>query len=543
MREYPSMNRFLVRLILVCILIVGLTKFAFADWKSDIGYNDLQDELGTALSTGTGVNVTQVEASYGKPDPNNAEFSGKTFIDKSPSQQVTGHATTVALYFYGNSSSIAPGITNIDSYDAGYWVGIKFLGSVNGPLISSSRVGNHSWVGNLNVTASVTTLARLDWVIGRDEYINVVGMNNGGTTYPLLGSSFNAISVGLSNGSAAHGSYALVTTPTTPYAPGERTKPDIVGPADLTSWATPMVSSAAALLVGAGHQDGNTLSTDQLVKFTTTRNGDTIYNSERSEVIKASLMAGASRISPNLSSYTVNTPNGLNNVLGSGELNIYNSYHIIAAGEQNSQEDLSGNFGEISYAGFDYDPEFGGLSSSNRTASYFFKAITSGSLSASLVWNLKIAGGDTTFDTTATLYNLSLHLYDTTTQEEVASSNSSLDNTQNIWQATLTANHNYMLQVKAETPSNFLWDYSLAWDIKAIDNNPQPILYGDISGDGTISAYDASLAAQYTVGLVTLAEAQIQAADVTGDGGVSAYDASLIAQRAIGLIDIFPVEG
>ena len=35
-----------------------------------------------------------------------------------------------------------------------------------------------------------------------------------------MGSSFNAIAVGLSNGTAAHGSYPLATTPTTPYASG-----------------------------------------------------------------------------------------------------------------------------------------------------------------------------------------------------------------------------------------------------------------------------------------------------------------------------------
>ena len=81
--------------------------------------------------------------------------------------------------------------------------------------------------------------------------------------------------------------------------------------------------------------------------FTTNRNGDIIYNAERSEVVKAALMAGADRTSPNLTNsvtpngYTVNTANGLNNVYGAGQLNIYNSYHIIAAGEQNSREDFA----------------------------------------------------------------------------------------------------------------------------------------------------------------------------------------------------------
>ena len=47
----------------------------------------------------------------------------------------------------------------------------------------------------------------------------------------MLGSSFNAIAVGLSNGTAAHGSFPLATTPTTPYA-SAGARPDLVAPAD-----------------------------------------------------------------------------------------------------------------------------------------------------------------------------------------------------------------------------------------------------------------------------------------------------------------------
>ena len=169
---------------------------------------------------------------------------------------------------------------------------------------------------------------------------------------------------------ARHGSYPLATTPTTPYALAS-TRPDLVAPMGATSYATPVVASAAALLVEVGHNGGTTLSTDPLVQSTTNRNGDTIYNAERSEVVKAALMAGASRTASQLLlGYHATTTNGLDSTYGAGQLNIYNSYHIIAAGEQNSRED--GGTGFIGRFGFDYDPNFGGLSSSNRTASYLF---------------------------------------------------------------------------------------------------------------------------------------------------------------------------
>ena len=337
------------------------------------------------------------------------------------------------------------------------------------PLISGDRVANHSYVTYFSANSMVQTLTRLDWVVARDEYIQVVAMNNGSTNYPILGSSFNAIAVGLSSGNSAHGSYPIATTPTTPYALAGRTRPDLVAPATDTSSATPMVASAAALLVEVGHNSGNTLSTDPAVTFTTNRNGDTIYNAERSEVVKAALMAGASRTATQLTQgYTVNTANGLNSTYGAGQLNIDNSYHVIAAGEQNSREDFLSGGGEIKSAGFDYDPAFGGASGSNKTGSYVFKALTTGSLSASLVWNLDVKGVTASgFDSSATLYNLGLYLYDMTSGSEVAYAASLVDNTENIWYTDLTADHAYLLKVVSLQATDFLWDYALAWNITA----------------------------------------------------------------------------
>jgi len=84
--------------------------------------------------------------------------------------------------------------------------------------------------------------------------------------------------------------------------------------------------------------------------------------------------------------------------------------------------------------------------------------------------------------------------------------------------------------------------FSVGAVLKGDGTQSQP-LYGDISGNGNVSAYDASLAAQYAVGLIELTPEQITAADGSGNGTVSAYDASLVAQYAVGLIDRFPVEG
>lgn len=66
--------------------------------------------------------------------------------------------------------------------------------------------------------------------------------------------------------------------------------------------------------------------------------------------------------------------------------------------------------------------------------------------------------------------------------------------------------------------------------------------YGDVTGDGTISGFDALLILMHTVGSLTLTENEQKAADVDGDGEIKAIDASLVMQYSIGKIIEFPVE-
>jgi len=72
-------------------------------------------------------------------------------------------------------------------------------------------------------------------------------------------------------------------------------------------------------------------------------------------------------------------------------------------------------------------------------------------------------------------------------------------------------------------------------------NNP---LMGDVSLNGSITAYDGSLVLLYVVDPVTypLSPKQQMVADVSGNGTVTAYDASLILQYVVGFINYFPAE-
>jgi hypothetical protein len=66
----------------------------------------------------------------------------------------------------------------------------------------------------------------------------------------------------------------------------------------------------------------------------------------------------------------------------------------------------------------------------------------------------------------------------------------------------------------------------------------KPVL-GDVSMNGEVKPYDASLVLQYVAGNITLSPKQLSVADVSGNGVVSSYDASLILQYSVGLISRF----
>lgn len=68
----------------------------------------------------------------------------------------------------------------------------------------------------------------------------------------------------------------------------------------------------------------------------------------------------------------------------------------------------------------------------------------------------------------------------------------------------------------------------------------QGLLYGDVSGNGQISAFDASLILQHDVEMITLNPVQRLTANVNGDTLVNAFDASYILRYVVGLISGFP---
>ena len=279
----------------LALVVAGLScPAAFAQLnatqKADIGFTALQSQLGASMPLGIGVSVTIVEAPDGsgnyRVNTADPELTGKTF--QFPSGGSTGassHATTVGKYLFG-TQSLAPRIgatvdgSTVANYETNNWLGGGFLNTGNPsllPNVETRKLVSQSWVGAAgNTTTDTEILNRADYAVQRDGTIATYALNNGSsTTVPaLMASSYNGIVVGLSNGNHSRG--------TTTINGSGRQKPDIVVPTELTSWATPTVSSAAGLLVQTANQTSG------------------LANGSRQQVAKSLLMAGNTKTGANL---------------------------------------------------------------------------------------------------------------------------------------------------------------------------------------------------------------------------------------------------
>lgn len=433
-----------------------------ADQKEDIGFTALQAQLGVAMPTGAGISVSQVEAQEGSTNyrPNAVTFATKNFVYASGgSTGASTHATTVGSYFYG-ASSLAPGIgvspNRITSYEANGFLGADFLRATNPgflPAVEANDIQNHSWVGNfVSVADNVDAMRRMDYAIQRDDFVAVFGLNNGsGTAVPaLMSGAYNGITVGRSDGNHSRGGIALDG--------GLRTRPDIVVPATRTSWATPTVGGAAALLIE------------------TARETTGLGNADRSVVVKSLLFTGATRDEPEFGGAWSNSETQpFDAVYGAGELNVLHSHDILVAGEN----DASGS-STVADTGWDF-----GSSDDSIPQLYFFDLDTPGTLfeiAASLVWNREIEAADTpgpglNYEFTPSLANLNLRLFSAsgfTLGSEIAASLSTVDNVELILAEGLAPGR-YAWQVTSDTDGV---DYGFSWNVEGLTAIPEPSIFG-----------------------------------------------------------------
>lgn len=408
---------------------------ARADWREDIGFPQLAAELGASMPTGAGISVLQTEAGAGAPQASATSpfagagnYSGKTFTMDSTDMVYSDHANSVASYFYGNSSSVSPGVTDVHLMDANGFVDTYDTDST--PPLAAGIIHNHSWIGYTTGDASTDDYytRAFDYHIDRDGLVSCTPLNNGTGAIPaFMANSYHSISVGLRNGEHSRGGSTADGT--------GRMKPDLVVNEGATSYASPAVASVAAMLrqaIKAGYAAA-----------------------DNPQTIKAIMLAGASK--SQLPGWRrADTAAPYDSIYGAGELNVLNSHHILVGGQQPASDAA-----EVASAGWDYS-----TAQSNSVKRYFF-SVPAGSygntFSAALTWHRTVTHSPGSY--ASSLPNLNLRLY--------ASSNlvagvildqslSTLDNVEHLFQRNLPAGQ-YLLEVSSDTDAIA---YGLAWQVQ-----------------------------------------------------------------------------
>jgi hypothetical protein len=329
--DFADLSMQALRLPIAIATVAALSAVANA-LGDEVGFEELLARLGAGAPTGSSVSVAQVEAqeSAGNFGPNRTlgEFSGKTFTDMSGPSGASGHATFVGQNFYGSSTSIARGVLRIWTYEAASFAQGASLNVGNAAALPQTppggaqpvRVFNHSWIGSFG-TASLDNevLRRADFAMNRDDTLYVCGENNGAGSQmqPLMSMCYNGIAVGLTSGGHSAGD-----VPAGIDGSG-RMKPELVAPGQFTSFSTPVVSAAAALLYDAA----------------TAGSAATNANRRKGVTVKSALLCGAthaaswSNQAPATGPSRGITSKPLDPVYGCGTVNVDRSHRIITAGE------------------------------------------------------------------------------------------------------------------------------------------------------------------------------------------------------------------
>ena len=347
----------------------------------------------------------------------------------------SAHANTVASLFYG-STGAAPGVEHVYEYEASYFYNsfVATGSALPAALVNQSFIFTRDEQEQANIA--------FDNYAARHRVLFISAAGNDGAVYPP-GSGYNTVGVGAFDGPSSSG-------PTTDNA---RCKPDITAPGGFTSFSTPVVSGAAALLLqGAARGDGGASVTNAAVD---------------PRVIKALLLNGA--VKPSNWNHSATRPLDLRH--GAGILNVFNSYHQLLGGLHSVSGTSTGPLNAAHTAmntnsidvvrGWD----FAAISSTptEDTANHYCfdwnpGARRSATFVATLVWHRQ--NGKTNIN------DLDLVLYHVATTNRMAISSSLVDNVEHLFVSGLMPGA-YDLQVIKKGGTNMISaseQYALVFD-------------------------------------------------------------------------------
>lgn len=425
--------------------LVAATLFAgavegFGQGSDPIGVSALRAYDPTL--TGSGVVVAQAEAIYSGSDgfevnPSATGQSGSNFVYIGENGSVatgypnsvgseSGHADHVGELFYGDVNTsdpegVAPGVSEIYNYEADYFVNTI----VGNETAISARIVNQSFVATTGDNAEQAQIEQMyDNYAARYNTLFISAVGNGGQVY-APGSAYNGIGVAAYGGASSTG----------PTYDG-RSKPDITAPEAATSFSTPLVAGAAAILLQAAERGDAGTGTES--------------NASDARVLKALLLNGA--VKPPGWTHTDTAP--LDPNYGAGILNVDNSYMNLRAGEHGISGATSGSVGSIASGSIVPDEgwDFASISTAKVSGSYTAESnhylfdLTGATapeftLTSTLTWDRHNGQTD--------INNLDLYLFDATTGTDVAVSDSTIDNVQELYVQDLAPGNYDLVVMKA----------------------------------------------------------------------------------------------
>jgi hypothetical protein len=309
------------------------------------------------------------------------------------------HGDEVGRNFYGASTGPAPGVLHVDNYEAGH-----FLNTIvpNQTAIAAKVVSQSFVLGAEESTSD----RNYDRYAARYNVLFVSGAGNGGPPQSPS-TAYNAVSV------AAFGGLSSVG----PTLAG-RCKPDITAPENYTSFSTPQVAGAAAILLqAAARGDGGAGSANDLSDI---------------RMVKALLLNGAQK--PPGWTNSANSPLDLRH--GAGLLNVFQSYRQLRAGRQSAALSQSITLGSphlpplatneiTARRGWDFATNTSTVPE-DGVRHYFFNVLgpSNRAFTATLVWNRQ--------QNQTAINDLDLFFYRVSDNTLVASSVSLVDNVEHL---------------------------------------------------------------------------------------------------------------
>lgn len=450
------------------ILLTLVPAMVCADWRTDIGWNDLQEwaEINeVSLPDTSSVVVGQAEAgdSY-MINTSSSQFSDITTIINvtNSSSGISSHANTVGSLFFGNSSSLAPDVDEVYMYSANDFISKLQFSANTWPM----TVMSHAYISSQTISPSQSEdlTSTLDGNTQYSNVLHIVGANNGASaTLPQIWShSYNSITVGRTDGQHSAGVIQ------DGYIGAGRQKPEIVNPQGKTSYSTGATASVAALLRALADAH----SSPDAIKALT---------------IKSCMLAGANKSKFPFWDNSDSAP--IDKIYGAGETNIFNSFRILHEEETTHPKNPNSPI-DIGLRGWDYHDS----STSDRVYAFTVpQHASSATLSANLSWERELnrstgftsEGEELYIYSYKALENLALTLKDSG-DKVIFTSDSEFDNLEHIWQTDLTPG-NYTLTVTNHGGS--ATNYALAWRVD-IQTSNSPASVASIDSSNSISFSD-----------------------------------------------------